>query len=121
MEDLKSIFVEGRTVNIGGTEILVKSFCVQDIPTAVEMAEKYVQIIGSDDTSNMSLLKAITKEWESVKYLIEITTDLNKEDIPRLNSGAALLILREVIKENLQVIKLENCYLKLKKEKFLKI
>ena len=45
-------------------------------------------------------MKAIVEDFDSVIKLIEITTDLNAEEIKSLNMAALALIATEVISEN---------------------
>lgn len=103
MSELKTIFVEGREINVLGTKIIVKTISVGNIPVVLNLANRIFSIIKdlkSDEKYNTAILKAITEDFEGVLKLIEVTTNLDKEDIPNLNISAMTIILAEVIKEN---------------------
>lgn len=100
MEELQSIYADTTTKKIGGTDIVFNIIKVKDVPKAIGIVEKCMDLVNMSGESNINFLKTISKEWDSVSILIEICTNLTKENIENLNIGAAAQIVTEVVKQN---------------------
>lgn len=101
---LRTIFVEGRDYKITEDKVIrINTISVGNIPVVLGLISKYLDLapkIKKESDKNAIIMKAIVEDFDSVIKLIEITTDLNAEEIKSLNMAALALIATEVISEN---------------------
>lgn len=101
---LRTIFVEGRDYKITEDKVIkINTISVGNIPVVLNLINKYLDLVPKmkkESDKNAIVMKAIVEDFDSVIKLIEITTDLSKEDIQNLNMAALALIATEVISEN---------------------
>lgn len=100
--ELQSIFVVDRKIKIADKEIGIKSIELGQIPEVLGIINKIYGYIPEGKTEGIGKLisQALEKDFDSVIRLFEMTTDLDVEDLKRLNIAAATIIAHEVIKEN---------------------
>lgn len=105
--ELKTIFSESRPFKIGDDTIQIKTLCVGDIPTAIELVGKYISlfnIFGKGELTNQVVIKAIGDNWPGVTALLKITTDIPEDKIMKLRPDALIIIMSEVVKENMDFL-----------------
>lgn len=101
--ELQSIFSEGKTFKLANKEILIKTISVGDIPVVLTIVNKYLEVaphLKDEKKRKAVIIKAVSEDFDSVLKILEVTTDLSKEDIKKLNLAALASISSEVIKEN---------------------
>lgn len=98
-DQLKTLFCDSREVEFAGSKINVRNIALGDLPVLIEIIAKLFD--GKTDLTNeKAIILAVTKDFGSILKIFEITTDLNADQIKKLNTGAATFILGEVVKEN---------------------
>ena len=103
MSELKTIFVEGREFDLLGSNVTVKTICVGDLPAMLSVVDKVLALLPklkTDKDRNSAILNAIKEDFDAIITLLEITTDLKKETITKLNIAALSILIAEVVKEN---------------------
>lgn len=107
--ELKSIFAEGREIELGGSKIQIKQIELQHLPIVVEIVSKIYD--ANNKVSKMkredsikSVIDTLKNDFDMAVKLMVATTNLEEKDVRRLNLGAATLILSEVIEENVDFL-----------------
>lgn len=108
--ELESIFSQSKTVQIAKDKsVSIKQIELGDIPKILSVLSKVMDALGgTNKKGNLDaiVLKVISEDYQSFLSLFEATTDLNMEEIKKLNAAATAKILAEVIKENVSFLQM---------------
>lgn len=98
-DQLKTLFCDSREIEFAGSKIQVRNISLGDLPILVDAITKFFdQKVDMADTKQ--IMRAIMKDFGTILKIFSITTDLNEDQIKKLNVAAATYILGEVVKEN---------------------
>lgn len=101
---LETIFTEGREVQVSKTKsVLVKTVSLGDLPVILKAISKYFEAKSNKQIKGQEssvALKMVTENYDDVLKIFEISTNLSPDEVKKLNIGAAVLLLSEIIKDN---------------------
>lgn len=101
MSELDSLFSNERKIKIGTEEVAIKSITLGDLPIILKLASKFMDLTSNKKQDiKLVAMKMLTEDFESVLELFEVTTDLPKDKLKKLNMAASIVILSEVVKDN---------------------
>lgn len=101
--ELSTIFCTSRKIKIADKEIEIKQIPLGEIPVVMDIVFNIFENV-STKMKTVDFIKAVRKDFSAVLKLIEVTTNLSKEEIPKINQAAAIHILSEVVEENVDFL-----------------
>lgn len=107
--ELESIFSQGKKIDVAkDKQVIIKQIALGDIPKILNVLSKVMDALEGNKKANLDsvVLKVIVEDYNAFLSLFEVTTDLDLEDIKKLNAGATAKILAEVIKENVSFLQM---------------
>lgn len=102
---LDQIYAQSREIKIGQTSIKIKQITVKHVPTIMGIVSKIMSLTpkikkGDDQARIQAAIDYLASDFDSLKKVLEIGSDIAPDAIDDLNIAAATMILTEVIKEN---------------------
>lgn len=103
---LSTIFTSDREFKISDKEtVKIKEIKLKDIPVVIGIIKKIFGFkLEKNQSQALAIAEAVEKDFDSVKKLIEITTDLTASQIDELNAAGTISILKEVVKDNMDFL-----------------
>ena len=95
---LENVFAIGKKHKVGNMEVEIKQVALGDLPLLTEVASKFMGSKGKSTKEN--IMSLIQKDFHLVKEVFSVMTDINQEDVSKLNLAASIEILTLIVEEN---------------------
>lgn len=101
MSDLSKLFSQAKKENILGAEVQIKQVELGHLPKLIELADKVMPDKKGQKFDYMEMAKKLAAESSSDVYdIIAKLTDIEREQVPKMNLGATIMVLHAIVKEN---------------------
>jgi hypothetical protein len=102
VNELKELFPPKKEIILGENTIEVKSFSIGDLPTVLELVDKFLKkgSFKNEQEIMKVLMSALKDDLEDVLKIIQASTKIKTEDLKQYSVEALVFIIGHVVKVN---------------------